>query len=49
VKESDLVRQLLFVFGNTTSTDIIEIRDSYEVRPNLEVTEPVKKMVSELA
>jgi hypothetical protein len=35
VKESDLVRQLLFVFGNTTSTDIIEIRDGFEVRLSL--------------
>ena len=46
VQESDLVRQLLFVFGNTTSTDIVDNGDGYQIRPTLLVADPVRKMVS---
>jgi hypothetical protein len=44
-----LVRQLLFVFGNTTSADIIDTGDGYQPRPGLNLPDPVRRMVSELA
>lgn len=49
VQESDLVRQLIFVFGNTASTDIIDTGDGYQLRPSLNVSETVKRMVGDLS
>jgi hypothetical protein len=49
VTEVDLVRQLSFVFANTSSSDILETTDGYQLRSGLNVTDTVRRMVSELA
>lgn len=49
IQESDLVRQLIFVFGNTASTEIIDTGDGYQLRPSLNVSETVKRMVADLS
>jgi hypothetical protein len=49
IQESDLVRQLIFVFGNTASTEIIDSGDGYQLRPSLNVSETVKRMIGDLS
>jgi hypothetical protein len=49
VQESDLVRQLLFIFSNTTSADIVDTGNGYQLRPSLNVPDPVRKMVRDLS
>ena len=38
ITESDLVRQLIFIFGNTTSSDIIDTGNGYQLRPSLVIS-----------
>lgn len=49
IQESDIVRQLIFVFGNTSSTDIIDTGNGYQLRPSIAVSDTVKKMVRDLS
>jgi hypothetical protein len=49
VSEIDLVRQLSFAFTNTSSSEIVETADGYQLKSSLNVTETVRRMVSELA
>ena len=43
------MRQLIFIFGNTTSSDIIDTGNGYQLRPSLIVSEPVKKIIQDLS
>lgn len=43
------MRQLIFIFGNTSSTDIIDTGDGYQLRPSMNVSDTVKKMVAEIS
>lgn len=47
-QESDLVRQLIFIFGNNSSNDIVEIDDGFHLKPNIPASDTVRKMVREL-
>ena len=49
LSEGDLVRQLIFALDNGVSNDIIETKDGYELRPGLAVTDPVRKIVSQMS
>ena len=43
------MRQLIFALDNGVSNDIIETKDGYELRPGLAVTDPVRKIVSQMS
>lgn len=49
VSESELIRQLSFVFNNASSSDIVESGDGYQVRAGLNVSDTVRQMISEMA
>lgn len=48
-QESDLVRQLIFIFGNNSSNDIVEFEDGYHLKTTIPASDTVKKMVRELS
>lgn len=49
ITEGDIVRQLIFIFGNTTSTDIVDTAEGYQIRPTLAVSDTVRRMVRDLS
>ena len=43
-----MVKQIIFVFGNNASNDIVEDQDGYHLRSNIAASDTVKKMVREI-
>lgn len=46
ISESEMVRQLSFAFTNTSSSEIMETTDGYQLKSSLNVSETVRRMVS---
>jgi hypothetical protein len=49
ISENDIIRQLSFVFNNTSSNDIVESNEGYQLRSTINVSDTVRTMVSQMA